>query len=204
MLERGVNMQDLIDLIKSRRTIRKYKLEQIKDEELNMIIESGLYAPSSGGRQYPKFLVLQDKDTLLKLGKINRMAFGCANSDKIRYVSMAQPSIADTNDIKNGFYDAPTVIAIFTPKNWDYSIHDAVMAAAFMTLTAWSLGIGSCFVSRSEETFESDFGQEIIKKAGLDKLGEEYIARAFLTLGYPDGEIGNAKPRENNRVIILS
>lgn len=196
-------MQNLIELIKSRRTIRKYKPEQIKDEELNIILESGLYAPSSGGRQYPKFLVLQNKDTLLKLGKINRLAFGSANSDKIRYVSMHQPSIADTNEIKNGFYDAPTVIAIFTPKNWEYSIHDAVTAAESMILTAWSLGIGSCFVSRSEETFESDIGHEIIKKAGLDKLDEEYIARVFITFGYPDGEIGNAKPRKDNRIIIL-
>jgi nitroreductase len=77
------------------------------------------------------------------------------------------------------------------------------MAAESMTLTAWSLGIGSCFVSRSEETFETDFGQEIIRKAGLDKLDEEYIARAFLALGYPDGEIGDAKPRKSNRIIIL-
>ena len=74
------------------------------------------------------------------------------------------------------------------------------MAAESMTLMAWSLGIGSCYVSRSEETFYTDYGREIMKHAGIE---EDYEAKVFLTLGYPDGEIGNAKPRKENRVVKI-
>lgn len=191
---------NMLEFIKSRRTIRKYKSEQIKDEELKAIIEAGLYAPSAGGRQNPKFLIIQDKEILHKLGVINRNAFGKATATETRYVSKNQPSIADTNEIKNGFYNAPTVIAVFAPKDWLYAIHDSSMAAESMTLMAWSLGIGSCYVSRSEETFNTEYGKEIMQKAGLD---ETYEAKAFLTLGYIDGEIGKAKPRKEDRVIKL-
>ena len=193
-------MENMLEFIKSRRTIRKYLPEQIKDEELNAIVEAGLYAPSAGGRQNPKFLIIQNEDILQKLGIINRNAYGKATSDNIRYVSKNQPSIADTNDIKTGFYNAPTVIAIFAPKSWCYAVHDCTMAAESMTLMAWSLGIGSCYVSRSEETFYTDYGREIMKHAGIE---EDYEAKVFLTLGYPDGEIGNAKPRKENRVVKI-
>lgn len=193
-------MQDLIEFIKSRRTIRKYKPEQIKEEELQKIIEAGLYAPNAGSQQKAKFLVIQDKEVLQKLGVINRLAFGRANSDKVHYVSKNQPSIADTDNIKSGFYDAPTVILIFTPKDWYYPAEDCSAAAESMMLEAWSLGIGSCFVSRADETFATEYGKEILKKAGLE---ENIEAKVLLTLGYPEGEIGSGKPRKENRVIRL-
>lgn len=193
-------MNKMLDFIKSRRTIRKYKAVQINEEELQAILEAGLYAPSAGGRQSPRFLVLQDPEVLRQLGWINRQVFGAANSDNIHFVSKAQPSIADSDHIQSGFYQAPTVIAILGPKDWYYSVQDCTMAAESMTLMAWSLGIGSCFVSRSEETFATDYGQEILKKANI---AEDYEAKVFLTLGYPAADGGEAKPRKPNRIVRL-
>lgn len=190
-------MQDLLDFIKDRRTIRKYKNEQIKDEELNKILEAGLYAPSAGGRQSPKFIVIQDKEITTTLGVINRNAFGNAIADEKNYVSKIQVSIADSNDIKSAFYNAPTVIVLCAPKEWSYGVQDSAMAACNMGLMAWDLGIGTCFITRAEETFSTDYGKELLKKLCL----EDYTPRAFLTLGYPEGEIGQGKPRKQDRII---
>ena len=193
-------MNKVIEDILSRRTIRNYKPEQIKQEELDEILETGLYAPTGGGRQSPVMLVCQNKEINETLGKINRKVFGKANSDGIKFVSETQKSIADDDNIKSAFYGAPTVITLFAPKDWDYGIHDCTSMAITMTFAAWSLGIGSCYVSRAEETFETEIGKKVMEEAGISK---DYIARVHLCLGYPEDITNHAKPRKEGRIHIL-
>ena len=188
---------ELMGLILNRRTIRHYKPEQISLDELQKILAAGLWVPSAGGRQSLLLLVCQNIEQNERLGRINRSAFGGANSDGIHFVSKTQKSIADDNSINSGFYGAPTVISLFSPERWLYGIHDCSMAAESMSLMAWSLGIGSCYVSRSEETFESDEGKRMMEKAGIEPY---YKARVCLCFGYPDGEIGVGKPRKEGRI----
>lgn len=69
-----------------------------------------------------------------------------------------------------------------------------------MQITAWSLGVGSCYVSRAEVTFKTDLGKEIMEKA---RIPEDYIARVYLCLGYPYGLFGNPKKRKENRIKFL-
>ncbi|MGL5316174.1 MAG: nitroreductase family protein, partial [Peptostreptococcaceae bacterium] len=88
-------MSDLINMILERRTIRRYKDEMIKDDELEKIIQAGLWAPSAGGRQSPIMLVCKNKEVNEELGCINRKVFGPARSDEVNYVSKTQKSIAD-------------------------------------------------------------------------------------------------------------
>lgn len=76
-------------------------------------------------------------------------------------------------------------------------MNDCTSAAVNMTLAAWSLGIGSCYVSRAEETFASELGQRLMQKAGIEK---HYKAHVCLCLGYLDGETGTAKPRKEGRI----
>ena len=194
-------MNEVIRHLLEKRTIRHYKEEQIKEEDLKWILQAGLYASTAGGRQSPVMLVCQNKETNERLGRINRAFFGHANSDGIHFVSQAQKSIADDDSIKSGFYGAPTVITLFAPRNWLYGVHDCTSAAVNMTLAAWSLGIGSCYVSRAEETFESKLGKKLMQEAGIEP---HYTARVCLCLGYPDGEPGTAKPRKEGRIRFVS
>jgi nitroreductase len=145
-------------------------------------------------------LVCQNSDVNRKLGIINRNLFGKANSDEIRYVSKIQKSIADDDDIKSGFYNAPTVITLFAPRNWIYSAQDCSMAAESMSIAAWSIGVGSCYVSRAEKTFMSEEGKGLIAKAGIN---DTYEAKVCLCLGYIKGEIGQGKPRKENRILFV-
>lgn len=83
-------MTEVIKTILNRRTIRKFQDRQISSEELDLILEAGLYAPTSGGMQRVEMLVCQNKEIIDILGKINRKIFGCANSDGIHFVSETQ------------------------------------------------------------------------------------------------------------------
>jgi len=190
-------MNEIMKIIMERRTIRRFKLDRIKQEELEQILQAGLWAPSAGGRQSPIILVCQDVEINEQLGRINRSAFGGANSDGVRFVSKTQKSIADDNSIRSGFYGAPAVITIFAPGRWLYGIHDCSVAAENMSLAAWALGIGCCYVSRAEETFESEEGKKLMEEAGIE---DDYKARVCLCLGYPEGEIGEGKPRKEGRI----
>ena len=62
--------ETLVDL-KNRRSCRKYKPEQIKDEELDQILEAGMFAPTAMGKQSPTMVVVQDQETITKLSKMN-------------------------------------------------------------------------------------------------------------------------------------
>lgn len=193
-------MNEILEAIACRRTVRNYQQRQIDPQELQQIIDAGLYAPTAGGRQSPVMLVCQDGEVNARLGRINRARFGKANSDGIHFVSQAQKSIADDDGIISGFYDAPTVITLFAPRRWIYGIHDCTSVAVTMSLAAWSLGIGSCYVSRAEETFDTEFGRQVRERAGI---GEEYVARACLCLGYPSGDLGLPKPRKKERIRYI-
>lgn len=193
-------MNTVLDNIISRRTIRRFLPDRLAPEALDQIIEAGLWAPSGGGRQSPVLLVCQDAGQNERLGRINRAAFGGANSDGIHFVSEFQKSIADDDSILSGFYGAPAVVTLLAPERWAYGIHDCTASAENMLLAAWSLGIGGCFVSRAEETFRTPEGRALLEREHLDP---RLTARVCLCLGYPAGEAGPGKPRRAGRTVFV-
>ena len=72
--------------------------------------------------------------------------------------------------------------------------------AITMTLAAWSLGIGNCYVSRAEETFDMEFGKKVMEKSGIS---QNYITRVHLCLGYPQNIINHVKPRKEGRIYRI-
>ena len=190
---------ELQELIRARRSIRKYRAEQIPREALEKIVEAGLYAPSAGGRQGTMIVAVRDRALAERLGRLNLARF-----DRSRllgsYVSKEQPSVIDDPSIRSGFYGAPTVCAFFAPKNFLFSIPDAFCAAENMVLQAADLGIASCIVSRGEQTFASEEGQTFLRAWSVP---EDYIARCFVTLGYRDGPCPSPKPRKAERSLIV-
>lgn len=116
------------------------------------------------------------------------------------YVSREQPSIADDPNIVNAFYDAPTVITMFAPKDFLFSVDDCAVAAENMMLAATSLGVGSCYIGQGWTAFADPYGQEILKKWDIRT---DYYAVMQLLLGYPkEGDKAPAsKPRRDRRVL---
>jgi nitroreductase len=187
-------VNETIKSIIERRSIRKYKREQITDDELNLILLAGSYAPNAGGRQSPVMVVLQNKDMITRLGILNRKTFfETGRSAQVGTVSVEQPSIADNDKIVSAFYDAPTVITVFVPKAHLYGIEDGSLVIGNMLLAAHSLGIGSCFIGRASAVFQTDEGKEIIKDWNIP---DDYVAVGHCILGYPEGNPPKAKPRK--------
>lgn len=191
---------ELLDIIKKRRSIRKYKDEQIPKEHLEKIIEAGLCAPNAGGRQGTIIVGIYNKELTEIIGKLNLSRFDRGKLEG-SYVSKEQPSIIDNPNIKSGFYGAPSVCIVFAQKNFLYSIPDAFCVAENMVLQATELGISSCIIARGEETFDNDYGNTLLKNWGIP---ENYIARCFVILGYIDGEQPHVKPIQQNRYKIIT
>lgn len=176
-----------------RHTIRRYTDECVDPALLDIVVNAGLRAPNAGGCQAPLLLVCQDRETNLLLGRISNELY-----DEGWYpVSVAQPSTACGVGVTDAFYGAPVVITVFTPADWPYAPLDAAMCAANMTLAAWSLGLGSCVVSRASRTFATPEGKELACKAGIPDGCE---AQLHLVLGHPASTDHDAKPLYPNRV----
>lgn len=189
----------LMDIIKARHSIRKYTDRQISRADMELILEAANYAPNAGGAQRSMMIGIRDKTLTTRLGKMNLAKFD-RSSLVGSYVSKEQPSTIDDPTIKNGFYGAPSVVAIFGQSNFLFRDADAFCCAENMVLQAAELGISSCIISRGAETFASDEGRALMKEWGVP---ENYTAVCFVILGYIDGEPPHRKPRKENRVKII-
>lgn len=191
---------EVIKTILHRRAIRRFEERQVEESELEQILAAGLYAPSAGGRQGVLFVVCQNREVNERLGKIKRKNSNPKMATAKSYVSKEQPSIADDPAIKNAFYDAPTVVTTFAPKNFLFSAEDCATAAENMMLAADSLGVGSCYIGQGWTAFADPYGQEILKKWNIPI---DYYAVMQLLLGYPrKGDDHPApKPRKQDRII---
>jgi nitroreductase len=174
---RGSDMNVTIKTLLERRSVRKFKPEQIKEEELNAILAAGMFAPSGANQQSALFVVVQDKETLKKLSAMNAAELG--------------------KDI-DPYYNAPTVVLVFADKNKVTPIEDGVLALGNMFNAAASLGIGSCWVHRERQMFETAQGRDLMNKWGITG---DFMGVGSCILGYPEGEHPQAAPRKDNFII---
>lgn len=190
----------VMETILHRRAIRRFEPKQIEENALQQILQAGLYAPSAGGRQGVLFVVSQDRKVNERLGKIKRANSHPRMATATSYVSKEQPSIADDPRLTNAFYDAPTVITLFAPKDFLFSAEDCAVAAENMMLVADTLGIGSCYIGQGWTAFADPYGQEILRRWGVRT---DYYAVMQLLLGYPreNDRHPEPKPRKEGRII---
>ena len=189
----------LMNIIKSRHSIRKYTDKQISKENLGKILEAGNFAPNAGGGQRSMLVALHDKDLTAHVGRMNMRNFDRRHLAG-NYVSKEQPSTIDDPTIKNGFYGAPTVVCVFCQDNFLFKTADAFCIIENMLLQATELGIASCVVSRGSETFASEEGRRLMKEWDVP---EGYACQGFVILGYIDGEQPHSKPRKPGRIKIV-
>ncbi|MDD3219192.1 MAG: nitroreductase [Lachnospiraceae bacterium] len=174
-------MNKTIEDLVSRRSIRKYKSEQISEEELALILKAGEYAPTGMGMQSPVMVVVQDKATIEQLRRMNAAIMGNPDSDP--------------------FYGAPTVVVVLVdPGRPTTNIQDGSLVMGNLMNAAYALGVGSCWIHRAKEEFESEEGKALLKKWGLS---EDYIGVGHCILGYADGSAPEAKPRKENYIVRI-
>lgn len=189
----------LLDIIKARHSIRKYTDQQISRNDLDKILEAGNFAPNAGGGQRSMMVAIHNKELATYVGKLNMAHFDRTHLAG-SYVSKEQPSTIDDPTIKNGFYDAPTVICVFCQDNFMFKTADAFCMMENMILQATELQIASCIVSRGYETFASEEGKALMRKWNVP---EGYVCQGFVILGYIDGNEPHRKPRKPGRVKVI-
>ncbi|HAL91676.1 MAG TPA: diguanylate cyclase [Verrucomicrobia bacterium] len=171
-------MNETLNTLKTRRSIRKFKSDPIKDADLNAILEAGMFAPTGGGRQGNLFVVVKDKALREKLAKMNAAVLG--------------------KDF-DPYYGAPTIILVFADRTKSTPVEDGSLALGNLFNAAHALGLGSCWIHRAREMFETDEGKTLLRQWGV---GDQYVGVGACSLGYPDGEIPAAAPRKEGRVIV--
>lgn len=165
--------------IYSRRSVRSYKPDMLPKEIISKIIESGTYAATGMNRQSPIIIAVTDKKTRDSLSEMNAKIMGTGTDP---------------------FYGAPVVLIVLADKEMPTYLYDGSLVLGNMMLAAEELGIGSCWVHRAKEEFESDAGKEILQKLGIDG---NYEGIGHLILGYAAEEKKPAAPRKENYVYYI-
>ena len=190
---------ELLEMMKVRRSIRKYTDTPVEREKLEKIAEAGIFAPNPGGGQGAKVIMLEDPALIEEIGIINA---NCENRNwGGRGVSAEQPSIIDDLSIRSGFYGCTALGIVCVPSSFAKAVNgigSAFVVAENMVLAAMELGVSSCIVGRAEATFTRPGTEHLLKKWGLP----EHMAVVFVCLGYIDGDYPKVKPRKEGRILF--
>lgn len=173
-------MGNLLETIQSRRSVRSYKPDMVPKEIIDKIITAGTYAPTGMNRQSPIILAVTKKELRDRLSKLNAEFMG-----------------VDFDP----FYGAPVVLVVLADKNCQTYQNDGSLVMANLMLAAHELGLGSCWIHRAKEEFESPLGKEILKSLGIER---DYEGIAHCLLGYPEGELPEASPRKENYAYYIN
>lgn len=170
-------MKEILANMKERRSIRKFKAEQIKAEELDYILEAGLWAPNGRGAQGTILVAIQDKEARDLVSKMNAAVMG----------SDADP-----------FYGAPTVVVVLAERDRVTAVQDGSACLCNMANAAHAIGVDSCWIHRAKEVFDTDEGKALLKNWGVEG---DYVGVGNMILGYRDCEYPAAPERKEGRIV---
>lgn len=171
-------MNEALEVLYNRRSIRKYKAAQISDEELEMVLKAGVCAPTAMNLQSPIIVAVQNSEDISLMSEINREIMG----------SSSDP-----------FYGAPTVLVVLADAECKNAEKDGSLVMGNLMNAAAAVGLGSCWINRAKETFEREDGKALLKKWGIEG---NYIGIGNCILGYPDEE-RTMKPRKKNYIYYV-
>lgn len=174
-------MSDVLDKIMTRRSIRKYKPDAVPQEYIDQIIEAGLYAASGKGLQNTIIIQVTNKELRDEIAKKN-----C--------------EIGGWEEGFDPFYGAPAMLIVLAKKESSNRVYDGSLVMGNLMLAAHELGLGSCWINRAKEEFETEWGQNLLKSIGVEG---NYEGIGHCALGYAEGEYPKAARRRKNRVYYV-
>ena len=172
-------MNEILNSLLSRRSVRSYTDEQVPDNLLDQVLTAGLYAASGMNTQGCVAVAVRDKETRDLLSKLNAAVMG-SDSDP--------------------FYGAPCVIVVLgDPTVYGGWIYDGSLVMGNMMNAAYAVGLGSCWIHRAQQVFDSPEGKELLKKWGLP---EHLRGVGNCILGFAK-EVPPARPRKEGRIVKI-
>ena len=173
-------MNEVLKAMKERRSIRSFRPEPVREEDLNAILEAGIYAPSAKNLQSTKLVVVRDAAVLARLERLNSRILGTPEGTP--------------------FYGAPEAIVVLSDSEYPNWLQDGSLVMGNLMQAAHAVGLGSCWINRAKEEFDSEEGKQLLKEWGIEG---EYEGVGHCILGYTDGTVPQAAPRKANRVFYV-
>ena len=168
---------DLLTLMETRRSVRSFKPDMIPSDVIDQIIKAGTYAATGMNRQSPIIIAVTNKEMRDRLSRMNAKIMG---SDK------------------DPFYGAPVVLIVLAKKEAPTHVYDGSLVMGNLMLAAASLGLGSCWINRAKEEFESDEGKALLRQWGIEG---DWVGVGHCILGYPAEEPRPAAPRKPDYIV---
>jgi len=171
-------MNAMTDILKNRRSIRKFKPEMPDRTDIEQVIEAGLYSANGMGKQSPIIVAVTNKELRDRLSEMNQQ-------------------IGGWEDGFDPFYGAPVILIVLADKSVPTYIYDGSLVMGNMLNAAYALGLGSIWIHRAKQEFETEEGKALLKTLGIEG---DYEGIGHCCLGYIDGEEPEAKERKAGRV----
>lgn len=172
-------MNQVLDAIITRRSVRSYRPDPIPEDVLERILTAGQYAATGMNRQSPIILAVTDKAVRDELSAMNAAILGTD---------------------KDPFYGAPVVLVVLASKAAPTYVYDGSLVMGNLMLAAHAEGLGSCWIHRAKEEFESEEGKQILKDLGITG---DYEGIGHCILGYPAAPAADPKPRKEHYVYYI-
>ena len=169
-------MNEVLKSLRERRSCRSYRPELIPEEVLEQILEAGAYAATGMGRQSPIMIAVTDRALRDRLSEMNAAVMGM-NGDP--------------------FYGAPELIVVLADRRVPTYLYDGSLVMGNLMNAAHALGVGSCWIHRAKEEFDSAEGKRLLRELGIEG---DYEGIGHCILGYPDGACRPAAPRKKNYI----
>lgn len=172
-------MSESLEVMKTRRAVRKYKTDQVPEELLGKVMEAGTYAPTAMGRQKVRIVAIQNREDRDEVSRLNA---------------------AVMNGTGDPYYGAPTIVIVFAEADNSRGDLDGSAVCMNMLNAAHDLGLASCWINRSKEVFGTEEGKALLRKWGLP---DDLVGVASFSLGYGDGEYPVAAPRRPDYCVLV-
>ena len=171
-------MNESMQTLLERRSCRSYLTKQVEEETLQQILQAGLYAPSARNWQSAVMVVCRDAEEIALLSRMNAAVMG-ANTDP--------------------FYGAPCVVVVLADPQYPCWLQDGSLVMGNLMNAAHACGVGSCWINRAMEVFDSEEGKKLLRKWGVP---ESFRGVGNCILGYEAAEPNAPAPRKENRVYM--
>ena len=172
-------MNETINTLLTRRSVRRYKADQVSDELLDTVLNAGQYAASGMNSQNTVLVAVRDSKTRDHLSKMNAAVMG----------SSSDP-----------FYGAPCVIVVLANTTRGTWVEDGSLVIGNLMAAAHSVGLGSCWIHRARQVFDAPEGKALLEKWGLPT---HLRGVGNCILGYPSADHPQPAPRKDGRILKI-
>ena len=172
-------MNETIQVLLNRRSVRRYQPKQITEQELETILQAGMFAPSGHGSQPVRLVVIQRPEIIQQLSKMNAAILGTSSDP---------------------FYGAPTVVLVLADRSHPTWCEDGALVMGNLMNAAHAIGVDSCWINRARQEFDSPEGKKMLQDWGIQG---DYAGIGHCLLGYRLGDYPKAAPRKADFVVYV-